>query len=199
MFRYISERAQLLRAYSSGIGKPLIIYPGAFLCLLAATYVAGAAAALPRGAGAPHQAALPGVGGALRLVPGIGRGDGRIPHFRARPMFAGQALGVCVFALLAWMRHPFMLGLLLALLGIAGGMSYSASIFHGASGAANRHRRMALHEAILASGLVLGAAFGGTLYGRTSLTHVYLACALIIAVGMAVQAVLCKGIDSPAA
>ena len=31
MLRYISERAQLLRAYSTGIGKPAVIYPTAFL------------------------------------------------------------------------------------------------------------------------------------------------------------------------
>ena len=42
------------------------------------------------------------------------------------------------------------------------------SIFHGASGAKNRERRMIVHEVLLNIGMVLGATMGGIIYEHFS-------------------------------
>ena len=72
----------------------------------------------------------------------------------------------------------------------AGGMralSYSNSIFHGVSGSINRTGRMAVHEALLAAGLICGSLLGGLIYQYYSMDTVYYFCTLIVVLGALLQ------------
>ena len=79
---------------------------------------------------------------------------------------------------------------LIALLGAFRSLSYNNSLFHGVSGSGNRAGRMAIHEALLAAGLIFGSALGGELYQRYSMTAVYGFCAAVVISGAFVQLAL---------
>ena len=108
-------------------------------------------------------------------------------HFRLGPMIAGQAVGIAGFGLMLAARSPLMLGASMALLGFSAAMSYSASIFHGAAGSLNRPRRMAVHEATLSTGLVLGSILGGVVYGALDYRPVYAMAGAVILVTALIQ------------
>ncbi len=103
-------------------------------------------------------------------------------HYRAAPMLVAQWLTVLAFAGLA--RFGSMASaaaLLLALFGFSSAMSYTGSLFHGVAGSLNRARRMAIHESVLAAGLVLGSVAGGWLYEYLSPGGVFGMTALCLA------------------
>lgn len=66
------------------------------------------------------------------------------------------------------------------LFGILFSFSYSFSIFHGASGAVHRSKRMLIHEALLTLGNITGSIMGGTLYEKFSFTTVLYACSIFV-------------------
>lgn len=109
---------------------------------------------------------------------------GRWPwwHFKRLPMLTAQWLTAVVFLGFATFNSTFALAMLLALMGIFGSMSYNASIFHGAANSVQRARRMAIHESVLAAGLLCGSVAGGWLYERISTSAVFVVFAAIIAV-----------------
>ncbi len=111
-------------------------------------------------------------------------------HFRLSPMIAGQLLGAAGFGLLLMARSPVLLGLSLALFGFSNAMSYSASIFHGVAGSVDRARRMAMHEATLSTGLVMGSVLGGAVYGAADYRPVYAMAGAVLAVTALAQATL---------
>jgi DHA1 family multidrug resistance protein-like MFS transporter/DHA1 family quinolone resistance protein-like MFS transporter len=75
----------------------------------------------------------------------------------------------------------------LAAIGLLQSMIYTNSIFYGASGAADRGRRMTIHEALLTVGQVLGSVAGGLLYGRLSFGSIFVFTAILFAAGVAAQ------------
>lgn len=111
-------------------------------------------------------------------------------HFRLSPMIAGQAVGIAGFGLMLAARSPVMLGASMALLGFSAAMSYSASIFHGVAGSVNRPRRMAIHEATLATGLVLGSVLGGAVYGAFDYRPVYAMAGAVLLATALIQVVM---------
>jgi predicted MFS family arabinose efflux permease len=115
-------------------------------------------------------------------------------HFRPLPMTAGLAfLGVLVFGISRASSLP-VVALSLALIGPLISLGFSYSFFHGASGANRRATRMAIHEALLASGLIAGSAAGGQLYQHYSMTSVSVFCAALIGVAITVQLLLVHGL-----
>jgi predicted MFS family arabinose efflux permease len=111
-------------------------------------------------------------------------------HFRIAPMVLGQVgLAIVVFAM-NFTTSPPVLAVFISLLGAFRSLSYSNSLFHGVSGSVNRAGRMAIHEALLAAGLIFGSAFGGELYQRYSMTAVYGFCAAVVISGAFVQLAL---------
>ena len=111
-------------------------------------------------------------------------------HFRIVPMVMGQVgLAIVVFAM-NFTTSPPVLAVLISLLGAFRSLSYSNSLFHGVSGSGNRAGRMAIHEALLAAGLIFGSALGGELYQRYSMTAVYGFCAAVVISGAFVQLAL---------
>ncbi len=108
-------------------------------------------------------------------------------HFRAFPMTAGLALlAVLVFGISRAASLP-LLALSLALIGPLISLGFSYSFFHGASGASRRATRMAIHEALLASGLIAGSAAGGQVYQHYSMNAVSVFCAALIALAIVMQ------------
>jgi len=112
-------------------------------------------------------------------------------HFRVLPMLMGQLMAVCGFVLLAHVHEPVLVGVLLGIFGITLAMSYSSSLFHGASGSRNRPARMAVHESVLAAGLVAGAGVGGMVYHAHGAARLFYLCALVVLVALLAQGVLC--------
>jgi predicted MFS family arabinose efflux permease len=108
-------------------------------------------------------------------------------RFKILPMIAGQTCLALIVFLLGSSTSPAVLGALIALVGACRALSYNTGIFHGVSGSVNRAGRMAIHEALLASGLVVGSSLGGVVYQRFSMTAVYIMCASIVLAGAALQ------------
>jgi MFS family permease len=113
-------------------------------------------------------------------------------HFRPFPMTAGLALlTVLVFGISRAATLP-LLALSLALIGPLISLGFSYSFFHGASGASRRATRMAIHEALLASGLIAGSALGSQVYQHYSMTAVSVFCAALIGAVIAIQILLVR-------
>jgi predicted MFS family arabinose efflux permease len=113
-------------------------------------------------------------------------------HFRPFPMTAGLAvLAVLVFGISRAQSLP-LVALSLALIGPLISLGFSYSFFHGASGASRRATRMAIHEALLASGLIAGSAAGGHIYQHYSMTAVSVFCAALAGVAIVLQIVLVR-------
>ena len=112
-------------------------------------------------------------------------------HFRAWPMLSGQLLCCCALLGLSRARSPVPVAAWLGVFGVCVAVSYTNSIFHGASGSRNRSGRMAVHESILAAGMVSGAAVGGMLYQRSGAAPVYRSCAGLLLTGAVTQLALC--------
>ena len=108
-------------------------------------------------------------------------------HFRIVPMVLGQVCLACAVLLLSTASSPIALAVLISLIGAFRALSYNTGIFHGVSGSINRAGRMAIHEALLAAGLVVGSSLGGVVYQRFSMTAVYILCASIVLVGVLLQ------------
>ena len=107
-------------------------------------------------------------------------------------MTAGLALlAVLVFGISRAASLP-VLALSLALIGPLISLGFSYSFFHGASGSSRRATRMAIHEALLASGLIAGSAVGGQVYQYYSMNAVSVFCAALIGVAMAIQLLLVR-------
>jgi predicted MFS family arabinose efflux permease len=85
-----------------------------------------------------------------------------------------------------------LLALSLALIGPLISLGFSYSFFHGASGASRRATRMAIHEALLASGLIAGSALGSQVYQHYSMTAVSVFCAALIGAVIAIQIFLVR-------
>jgi MFS family permease len=115
-------------------------------------------------------------------------------HFRALPMITGLAfLAVLVFGISRFVSLP-LLAVSLALIGPLIALAFSYSFFHGASGASRRATRMAIHEALLVSGLIFGSAAGAQVYQHYSMNAVSVFCAALIGVAIAVQILLVRGL-----
>lgn len=108
-------------------------------------------------------------------------------HFRMWPMLSGQVVCCCAFLGLACARGPLSVAWWAGVFGVCVSISYSNSIFHGASGSRDRSGRMAIHESILAGGMVSGAAVGGGLYQAWGASPVYCVCAGLLLAGVGVQ------------
>jgi len=72
-------------------------------------------------------------------------------------------------------------------LGIFYAVTYVESIFHGASGALDRAKRMNYHEVILNIGIIAGGACGGTLYQHFGYPSMMEVTAIILAVSVLIQ------------
>jgi MFS family permease len=106
-------------------------------------------------------------------------------HFRSTPLWLALFLAAGAFLVLPGATSMYLIGATLGLFGFCCSVCYTYSLFHGTSGSLDRGRRMAIHEAMLSSGQVLGAAAGGMIYHAWSISHVYwLAAGLLATAGL---------------
>ena len=111
-------------------------------------------------------------------------------HFRPLPMSVGLGLLTVFVLVLNRAESLLVLGLSLALMGPLVAIGFSYSFFHGATGASRRANRMAIHEALLASGLIVGSVAGGELYQRLSMSAVGYFCATLLSLAILLQLLL---------
>ncbi|HEB30579.1 MAG TPA: MFS transporter [Spirochaetes bacterium] len=114
-------------------------------------------------------------------------GHSVIWHFRILPMAIGQVCLAGVMVFMIFVSSPPVLALSISLVGAFRAFSYNGSVFHGVSGSINRTGRMAVHEAVLAGGLIFGPLFGGLIYQKNSMNAVYSFCAIVVALGVLLQ------------
>ncbi len=117
-------------------------------------------------------------------------------HYKLTPMLAAQWAAVAVFALLAGAESTAVAAFLLLLFGISGAVSYAASFFYGTSGSLNRARRMAIHESVLAGGLVCGSVMGGWFYDRMASTGTFVMVAVFLAFMTMAQIIVGRKVGS---
>lgn len=80
------------------------------------------------------------------------------------PILLSQSLfALLTFLILAFKSIPAY-AVLFALYGGVFALSYNLSIFHGAEGAKERHKRMVIHEVLLTIGTIVGSLVGGFVY-----------------------------------
>lgn len=126
----------------------------------------------------------------FKLIGFVWLGSTQAWHFRLGPMLLGHLIGIAGFAGLMWTSALSWVGVSLAACGISGALGYSCSMFHGVSGSVDRSRAMAIHEALLALGMVTGGAFGGALYQAAGMRTVYGVCMGALLIAMLAQTLI---------
>lgn len=108
-------------------------------------------------------------------------------HFRFSQMVAGQLiLGVVVFFMITT-SNPVIIAVLIFVIGFCMALNYSNSAFHGISGSVNRAKRMAIHESLISSGLILGSSMGGLIYQKFTMQMLFILCSGFVLFGAFVQ------------
>lgn len=111
-------------------------------------------------------------------------------HFRKWWIVAGQLLALSILLLVSFVQAVPVIAAAIALFGATMAAVYNSSVFHGISGARSRAGRMAIHEAILNSGVVVGSAAGGALYEAFSIRATFLAAGALSFVSLIAVLVL---------
>jgi DHA1 family multidrug resistance protein-like MFS transporter/DHA1 family quinolone resistance protein-like MFS transporter len=113
-------------------------------------------------------------------------------HFRGWQILITQLCVAIIVLSMVFARSFAVFLLLFPLFGLVSSLSYQNSIFHGVSGSKARARRMAVHEANLHFGMVVGAGAGGLIYQSTSIELVFVLCVVVVLMGMGASAILMK-------
>ncbi len=108
-------------------------------------------------------------------------------HFRSLPMLLGQVSLAILLILMVYTHSPLLLGLILGGIGLLMALGYTYSLFHGVSGSTDRPKRMAIHESLIAAGLICGSSIGGIIYQRYSMATVYWFCSAVVLTGVLIQ------------
>ena len=111
-------------------------------------------------------------------------------HFKSLLMVAGLSAMLLLVLALPWIHSIWLLGCLMTLLGLLHSVAFSYSFFHGASGSNRRAQRMAIHESLLAAGIITGSTVGGMVYEHYSMLAVCLFVAALILLIVVSQVVL---------
>jgi MFS family permease len=108
-------------------------------------------------------------------------------HYRGFAMLVGQMLFVVALVLLVLAQSPATIGLVFVCVGSLYSLSYVYSIFHGSAGSTDRAGRMAIHEAILSAGFLVGSLLGGVIYDLFGIGVFYLTFGGIIVLFLPIQ------------
>ncbi len=117
-------------------------------------------------------------------------------HHKLIPMLAAQWVAVVSLAVISLAGSVITAAVLLAVFGFCSAMSYASSFFHGTVGSLNRARRMAVHESILAGGLVSGSIAGGWIYEKLASNTVFFVVAVILAGLTIVQTMVGRSVNT---
>ncbi len=108
-------------------------------------------------------------------------------HFKISYMTLGQVCLAFIIFFMNFTSSPLILAALIAMIGALRAHSYNSSVFHGVSGSIARTKRMAVHESLLAAGLIFGSSLGGLIYQKYSMTAVYYFSAAVVMSGVLLQ------------
>lgn len=110
-------------------------------------------------------------------------------HYRATPLFVSQLFLALLVLAIPFVRSPVLLLLLAPGIGAVLGLSYYSSLYYSLHAAEARGKNTGLHEAVLGSGSLIVPFIGGSLATATgSLVAPYAVCALLLGLGLIVQA-----------
>lgn len=93
-------------------------------------------------------------------------------QFKASVIFSSQIAFAILALLLSFIKSPVLLAIYFTVFGFIFALCYELSIFHGASGARNRAKRMMIHEVLLTVGTIIGSSLGGIIYQYISFNAV---------------------------
>ena len=104
------------------------------------------------------------------------------------PILGSQALFAILTFLMLFLRSVAAFAILFALYGFVFALSYDLSIFHGAEGAKDRHKRMVIHEVLLTLGTIIGSLVGGFVYQYFSFKTLVLTISILSVVIVVIEA-----------
>ena len=113
-------------------------------------------------------------------------------HFKCYPMLSGLIGMIALLIFLNFANSPFLIGIVLALIGLNMSFNYSNSLFHSVTGISNRTKGVAIHESLLSAGVIVGSTMGGIIYHNFSMSKVYLFCITLLLIGAVGQILLCS-------
>ena len=104
------------------------------------------------------------------------------------PILGSQAFFAILTFLMLFLRSVAAFAILFALYGFVFALSYNLSIFHGAEGAKDRHKRMVIHEVLLTLGTIIGSLVGGFVYQYFSFKTLVLTISILSMVIVVIEA-----------
>lgn len=104
------------------------------------------------------------------------------------PILGSQAFFAILTFLMLFLRSIAAFAILFALYGFVFALSYDLSIFHGAEGAVDRHKRMVIHEVLLTLGTIIGSLVGGFVYQYFSFKTLVLTISILSVVIVVIEA-----------
>ena len=104
------------------------------------------------------------------------------------PILGSQAFFAILTFLMLFLRSVAAFAILFALYGFVFALSYDLSIFHGAEGAKDRHKRMVIHEVLLTLGTIIGSLVGGFVYQYFSFKSLVLTISILSMVIVVIEA-----------
>ena len=104
------------------------------------------------------------------------------------PILGSQAFFAILTFLMLFLRFIAAFAILFALYGFVFALSYDLSIFHGAEGAKDRHKRMVIHEVLLTLGTIIGSLVGGFVYQYFSFKTLVLTISILSVVIVVIEA-----------
>lgn len=93
-------------------------------------------------------------------------------QFKISVIFLTQGCFIILSLILSFLSSPILFVPFFICFGLVFALAYVLSIFHGASGAVDRAKRMMVHEVLLTVGTIIGSLFGGIIYDNFSFTTV---------------------------
>ena len=103
-------------------------------------------------------------------------------------ILGSQAFFAILTFLMLFLRSVAAFAILFALYGFVFALSYDLSIFHGAEGAKDRHKRMVIHEVLLTLGTIIGSLVGGFVYQYFSFKTLVLTISILSVVIVVIEA-----------
>ncbi|MHC4566161.1 MAG: MFS transporter, partial [Planctomycetota bacterium] len=119
-------------------------------------------------------------------------GAGRVNfwHFKPALLFGVQIAHAGSVLLLIFGRALWAFTPSFVIMGCAFGFSFSSHLYYGTCGSKKRSTQMAIHEATISIGVIIGSGTGGFLAGNYGVYHPYWFALIVLALGMAAQAVI---------
>jgi predicted MFS family arabinose efflux permease len=119
-------------------------------------------------------------------------GAGRVGfwHFKPALLFGVQIAQAVSVLLLVFGRTLWAFAPSFVIMGCAFGLSFSSHLYYGTCGSKKRSTQMAIHEATISIGVIIGSGTGGYLAENFGVYDPYWFALIVLALGMAAQAVI---------